>query len=105
MDATSAALAVVGISIIVDVDDRLEMSMLPDEVAATPEDAEFNTDVAATILEVAAAGLEDETDVVPVVAEFNGQESSRSINDLRARVPTVLHILLSALLNQELKCG
>lgn len=65
MDAMSAALAVVGISVTVDVDDRLEVPMLSDEVAgvlaaeyveamaATLEDAEFDTDVAATIFEVA----------------------------------------------------
>lgn len=116
MDATSAALAVVGISITVDVDDRLEVPMLSDEVAgvldveyveamaATLEDAESDADVAATVLEVAAA-LEDETGVVPVVAAFNGQESSRSINDLKARVPTVLRISRSALRNQEPERG
>ena len=84
MDATSAALAVVGKSITVDVGDRLEVPVLSDEVAA---------------------GLGDETGVVPVVAGFSGQESSRSINDLRARVPTVLHIFRSVLLNQEAECG
>lgn len=102
MDATSAALAVVGISITVYVDDGLEVPMdeMPgvlaveyvEAMAAIFEDTEFNpeadADMAATEPEVAAR-LEDEIGIVPVVAGFKGQESSRSINDLRARVPTV----------------
>lgn len=100
MDATSAALTAVGISMTVVITDVVGIPLELIEVAGilatefletgvtTLEDVETELKVSAAELEVVAR-LDDETGVVLADAGLNGQESSRSINDLRARVPVV----------------